>query len=686
MKIGYQPNHDSDNHPGGSLSVTPRNHDLSSWFLPADDRPIRHRLFHSFSLIILLLALFVSLPAWMFQGLPWLARATIILFGITAIGSHWAIRRGHYQPWPMFIIFLVGMNVSWFLRAGSSGPTLLLLSLPVMYLMMFFSGWRRGVLLGIFFANGISLILLEWAYPRWIRPFQNPAARTLSQVVAFSTVALSLVVVFWIVMTLFRMDWEHLVEGENLLKDQKERYHDLFEHMHSGFILMEVILDADGNPVDHRLLDANAEFEAQTGLKREEEIGRTSAQLSFKWPPEMVRLYYDAAINGITVSMERFNESLQRYYDVRAYSPRKGQWAVVFNDISDRKRAEEERKKAGDEIRTLKDRLEAENTFYRAKIQEVEPSNELLGGSDAMKYLLHRVRQVAPSDATVLILGETGTGKELVAEAVHQGGPRKDGPLVKVNCATLPAALAESELFGHERGAFTGAHAQRKGRFELADGATLFLDEVGELSLEVQAKLLRVLQNGEFQRVGGDRSQKVDVRVIAATNRDLGREVAGGRFREDLLYRLNVFPITVPPLRNRPEDIPELAAVFLRRFCEKLGRPELALPHSVINAFQAYSWPGNVRELENVIERAVLVSEPSGLRLAEPLVTGEPIGEVPGALDDILMNFEREQITRVLGLTQWRVEGAQGAAKRLGMKPSTLRSRMSRLGVARPSD
>jgi PAS domain S-box-containing protein len=357
-----------------------------------------------------------------------------------------------------------------------------------------------------------------------------------------------------------------------------------------------------------------------------------------------------------------------------------------LRDISDRKQAEEEMKKAADEIRILKDRLEAENTFYRAKIQEVEPSNELLGSSDAMKYLLYRVRQVAPSDATVLILGETGTGKELVAEAVHRGGLRKDGPLIKVNCATLTAGLAESELFGHERGAFTGAHAQRKGRFELADGATLFLDEVGELSLEVQAKLLRVLQNGEFQRVGGERSNKVDVRVIAATNRDLAREVAAGRFREDLLYRINVFPITVPPLRSRPEDIPEMAAAFLRRFCEKLGRPELALPHSIIQAFQAYSWPGNVRELQNVIERAVLVSEPSGLRLAEPLVVREPIGEAPGALNDLLMDFERKQIIRVLGNTQWRVEGAQGAAELLGMKPSTLRSRMTRLGVARPSD
>jgi len=354
-----------------------------------------------------------------------------------------------------------------------------------------------------------------------------------------------------------------------------------------------------------------------------------------------------------------------------------------IRDISERKRADLARKQAADEIRMLRDQLEAENTFYRARIQAIDPSDELLGGSDAMKYLLFRIRQVAPTDTTVLILGETGTGKELVADAVHRGGRRSQGPLIKVNCATLPVALAESELFGHERGAFTGAHGQRKGRFELADGATLFLDEVAELPLEMQAKLLRILQNGEFQRVGGERVQKVDVRLIAATNRDLGREVAAGRFREDLWYRINVFPITVPPLRARPEDIPELATVFLRRFCQKLGRPELALPNSLVQAFQAYAWPGNVRELENVVERAVLVSEPSGLRLAEPLAAPEPAAGLRGTLDEQLLEFERAQIIRALDQVQGRVEGAQGAARRLGLKPSTLRSRMSRLGIVR---
>ncbi|MBK7294758.1 MAG: sigma 54-interacting transcriptional regulator [Holophagaceae bacterium] len=290
-----------------------------------------------------------------------------------------------------------------------------------------------------------------------------------------------------------------------------------------------------------------------------------------------------------------------------------------IRDITARKQGELELKQAYGQIAALKDQLEAENTYYREKIQAEEGSNELLGSSDALKYLLYRIRQVAPSGTTALIQGETGTGKELVAEAIHRLSSRRDRPLVKVNCAALPPGLAESELFGHEKGAFTGAQTQRKGRFELADQATLFLDEVGELSPEVQAKLLRVLQDGEFQRVGGDRTLRADVRVIAATNRDLAKEVAAGRFREDLWYRLNVFPISVPPLRERKEDIPILAQAFVDRFCQNQGRPSLDLSKSILQSLQAYTWPGNVRELQNIMERAVLVSERTTLRLADPL-------------------------------------------------------------------
>jgi len=353
-----------------------------------------------------------------------------------------------------------------------------------------------------------------------------------------------------------------------------------------------------------------------------------------------------------------------------------------LRDITARKKDELELVQAYEKIGLLKDQLEAENTYYREKIQAVHGSSEILGQSDAIKYLHFRIRQVAPSDTTVLIQGETGTGKELVAEAIHKLGPRKDRPLVKINCAALPPGLAESELFGHEKGAFTGAQGQRKGRFEVADGATLFLDEVGELSPEVQAKLLRVLQDGEFQRVGGDRTLKVDVRVIAATNRDLAKDVGGGRFREDLYYRLNVFPITVPPLAHRKEDIPVLAQAFLQRVCQRLGRPELDLPNSVVQVLQAYPWPGNVRELQNVIEQAVLVSDGRTLRLADPL-KGAPHAPAPVLELKTLEETERQHILTVLDAVNGKLEGASGAAAILGLKPSTLRSRMQKLQIER---
>jgi transcriptional regulator with GAF, ATPase, and Fis domain len=356
-----------------------------------------------------------------------------------------------------------------------------------------------------------------------------------------------------------------------------------------------------------------------------------------------------------------------------------------IGDVTSRKLGELALQKAYQEIGALKDQLEAENTYYREKIQVVEGSTELLGQSDPMKYLLFRIRQVAPSDTTVLIQGETGTGKELVADAIHGLGPRKDKPLVKINCAALPPTLAESELFGHEKGAFTGAQSLRKGRFELADGATLFLDEVGELSPELQAKLLRVLQDGTFQRVGGDRTLKVDVRVIAATNRNLSKDVAAGRFREDLWYRLDVFPITVPPLRQRRDDIPVLAHAFMVRTCRRLGRPSLEISQSVLATLQARDWPGNVRELQNVIEQAVLVSEGAHLRLAEAGKLDAGFPSVDGARKS-LEDVERGHILEVLDSTDWKLEGRDGAAAVLGLKPSTLRSRMQKLDIRRPPE
>jgi PAS domain S-box-containing protein len=354
-----------------------------------------------------------------------------------------------------------------------------------------------------------------------------------------------------------------------------------------------------------------------------------------------------------------------------------------IRDITDRMQADLDLKKAYREIGALKDQLEAENTYYREKIQSVEGSSELVGQSDPMKYLHFRISQVAPSATTVLIQGETGTGKELVAEAIYKLGPRRERPLVKINCAALPPSLAESELFGHEKGAFTGAQGLRKGRFELADQATLFLDEVGELSQEVQAKLLRVLQDGSFHRVGGDRTIRVDVRVIAATNRDLGKEVTSGRFREDLWYRLNVFPITVPALRHRRDDIPMLAQTFVARFCQRLGRPLLELPRAVVQKLQAHNWPGNVRELQNMMEQSVLVSEGGTLRLPDSLPAPEMGVDIAGKPVGSLADAERDHIIAVLDATSWKVEGPAGAAEILGLRPSTLRSRMGKLGIHR---
>jgi len=300
-----------------------------------------------------------------------------------------------------------------------------------------------------------------------------------------------------------------------------------------------------------------------------------------------------------------------------------------------------------------------------------------------------RGEQVAKTDATVLLQGETGVGKELIARAIHEKSSRSDGPHIKVNCATLPEALVESELFGHERGAFTGAERQRKGRFELADGGTILLDEVGELPPGTQAKLLRVIQEGEFERLGGSSTIKVSVRIIAATNRRLHDEVSTGRFRQDLFYRLNVYPITVPPLRQRREDIPLLVSHFARQIGERMGKSISEVPAHVMREFTAYNWPGNIRELQNVIERAVIVSSDTVLRLPEPLgqATNALANEAKASEELTTVSTadeaERENILRALEATGWRINGPKGAAALLKLHPSTLRFRMKKLGLTK---
>jgi len=346
----------------------------------------------------------------------------------------------------------------------------------------------------------------------------------------------------------------------------------------------------------------------------------------------------------------------------------------------------------------LKARLEKENVYLQEEIRTVHNFEEIVGNSDALLELLRRVDQVAPTDSSVLISGETGTGKELIARAIHDRSPRKNRPLVKVNCSAISAGLVESELFGHVKGAFTGAFERRIGRFELADGGTIFLDEVGELPLETQVKLLRVLQEREFEPVGSNRSIRVDVRIIAATNRNLLESIKAGSFRSDFYYRLNVFPLEVPPLRERRSDIFELAMFFLARYSRRVGKKMEGISAAARERLNSYSWPGNIRELQNVIERALILSqgpvlelEPDliGLSPAEtPFDTARDVSEVAHPTERLsalqtLEEVERAHIAAVLQQTRGVIEGANGAAKTLGMHPNTLRHRMLKLGIKR---
>ena len=357
--------------------------------------------------------------------------------------------------------------------------------------------------------------------------------------------------------------------------------------------------------------------------------------------------------------------------------------ALLKTEIAERERAEEALRQALAEVEELKNRFQAEAVYLTDELRLEHNFEEIIGGSAVLKAVLRTIEQVAPTDATVLILGESGTGKELLARAVHNLSKRRERPLVKVNCAALPENLIESELFGHEKGAFTGALVKKIGRFELADGGTIFLDEIGDLPLGLQTKLLRVLQEGEFERLGNSRTTRVDVRVIAATNRDLEGAVKVGEFREDLYYRLNVFPVLCPPLRVRKEDIPVLANHFVLKYGAKVGKKIDTISRRALDVMQAYGWPGNVRELENIIERAIILSDGSALELEETLGFSPQTG-AGAAQPASLQEAEAGFIQAALEECNWVVEGGRGAALRLGLQPSTLRSRMLKLGLRKP--
>jgi len=383
------------------------------------------------------------------------------------------------------------------------------------------------------------------------------------------------------------------------------------------------------------------------------------------------------------------NQQNKRWYKVIALPIKDQEGRVIYvleasSDIDGRKKAEKKRDQAIKELEALKKKLEEENIYLKSEVREARHFSDMIGTSNALRYVQTQVAQVASTASTVLIQGETGVGKELVARAIHNDSKsRSDNPFIKVNCAAIPSNLVESELFGHERGAFSDAREQRKGRFELADTGTLFLDEISELSQGAQAKILRVLQEGEFERVGGTQTLKSDVRIIAATNRDLNVEIAAGRFRADLFYRINVYPVTVPPLRKRREDIPLLVEHFVSQIGADMGKKIDKIPKSVIEQLKAHDFPGNIRELRNVVERSLITSPNSTFQLADFSIERHKSFSPPSNKRVSLDEIQQQHIRHVLNETGWKINGVGGAAEILQMKPSTLRNRMKKLGIKR---
>ncbi len=467
----------------------------------------------------------------------------------------------------------------------------------------------------------------------------------------------------------FALDVTEKKRAVEALRRSEDHLRRLFEALADGLFL----IGGDGT-----LLDVNEQACVQLGRTRAEVIGHPAWEFSTT-PPERIRATLDTAAAGRTVSLETEHVRkdgttfpVEVHVAVFEEVPRRVLAALV-RDISVRARAEQ--------AEAAVDTLKEAKAYLEAELGTNIGVGDVVGSAPALRHVLRQVERVARTDTTVLVTGETGTGKELIATAIHRASGRADRLLVKVNCAALPAGLIESELFGHERGAFTGAIARKIGRFELADGGTLFLDEIGDLPVEFQAKLLRVLQEGEFERVGGARTLRADVRLVAATNRDLEGAVRDGRFRSDLYYRLNVFPIHLPPLRERRGDIPHLAHFLVQKHARRMGRRIERIDRDTMGALIAYDWPGNVRELENVIERALVLADGPILRLAGELRAAAPERR---ASESTLDDAQRDHIRAVLQRTGWRVSGPNGAARILGMKPTTLESRMKKLGIERP--
>jgi PAS domain S-box-containing protein len=482
---------------------------------------------------------------------------------------------------------------------------------------------------------------------------------------------------------------------EDRLAESEERYRDLYEEAPIAYVKEDL---------ESRFLSANRAAMRILGIKPEEVAGTVGMSFIPDTPDAQRRVKEAFAsigrgtdTSGVVLELRRKDDGRPIWIQWWSKPDPSGKFTrTMFVDITDRVLAEQE-----------KARLTVQNTYLQEELKSVHNFEEIVGQSPALLEALEKVKRVAKTDASVLITGETGTGKELIARAIHSTSQRHEKPLIKVNCASLPSSLVESELFGHEKGAFSGAISQRIGRFELAQGGTIFLDEIGEVPTEVQVKLLRVLQERTFERVGGSASFKIDVRIIAATNRDLPKAIREGKFREDLFYRLNVFPIALPPLRDRVGDVPLLVQFLVAKFAARIGVRIESVGQATMQRLNSYSWPGNIRELENVLERSIILSNSPTLEIDAEVFGAPPrdsapaldspvltpsrserfalAGEAPGRRLETLESTERSHILAALKQTNWVIEGPRGAARILALHPNTLRSRMKKLGITRTS-
>ncbi len=648
-------------------------------------------------------------------GMPW--TALCIATAIVALSWYITLRTGSSRRWPLWVVSALAVLtvvLDFAVGIAYTGPVAFSTRiLPWGERVAHISGATNPLrVIGDLVLIGFLLILLD-STVRIVRQGKRRQARLLGGSLAVYGLALLTIIpadlgwfnlpsphTFAFLLIVAAMSWdlsEDLIRASRLSREvlaNERRWRQLLDSIQ----LLVVGLDCDG-----RIISMNPYAEAISGHSAVDMVGRHYLDFVDDGEREAVKAVVSRGLGG---SPESENE--------RAINTREGEkkiirWrSVVLRDadgnvegllsvgadVTERRESEDalrsttaELERTVAELEDLRMRLEEENVYLREEIRAEHGFKDIVGGSDPLLYVLHKVRQVGPSDTSVLVLGETGVGKELIARTIHNESPRASGPFVVVNCAALPPNLIESELFGHEKGAFTGADRQRRGRFELAHGGTIFLDEVGELPLETQPKLLRVLQEGEIERVGGSHPIAVDVRVIAATNRDLHQDMEAGRFREDLFYRVAVYPITVPPLRDRRDDIPLLVQHFAQHFSQRRGLRIDEIPAELMRRLQAYDWPGNVRELQNVIERAVLTSTGGVLRLPVPLAenSAEPETAATGSLgttDLTLEEVERRHIVGVLDRTGGKISGAGGAAEVLGLHANTLRYRMKKLGVS----